>query len=55
MKKLQGEHFNLYNMSISQIYKLLYDGYGSKELIVKRECVRYFAMFFTEKLEGIDI
>ena len=47
VKKLQGEHFSLYDMSINQVYKLLYDGYGSKELIVKRECVRYFAMFFT--------
>jgi hypothetical protein len=36
VKKLQGERFSLYDMTIDQIYRLLYDGYGSKELIVKR-------------------
>lgn len=33
-------------MTISNIYKLLYDGYGSKEAAVKKECLRYFSMFF---------
>ena len=35
-KKLQGERFKLEDMTISSIYKLLYDGYGSKEVIVKK-------------------
>lgn len=46
-KKLQGERFKLEAMSVNNIYKLLYDGYGSKEILVKKECLRYFAMFFT--------
>jgi hypothetical protein len=42
-------------MTISNIYKLLYDGYGSKEVAVKRECLRYFSMFFiTENSEMLD-
>lgn len=35
-KKLQGEKFKLADMTISNLYKLLYDGYGSKELTVKQ-------------------
>lgn len=35
-KKLQGEKFRLADMSISNLYKLLYDGYGSKEVAVKK-------------------
>lgn len=54
-KKLQGEKFKLEDMTISNIYKLLYDGYGSKEVAVKRECLRYFSMFFiTENSEILD-
>lgn len=45
-KKLQGERFKLEAMTVSNLYKLLYDGYGSKEILVKKECLRYFAMFF---------
>lgn len=40
-------------MTISNVYKLLYDGYGSKELSVKKECLRYFSMFFLE--QGVDM
>jgi hypothetical protein len=45
-KKLQGEKFKLEDMTISNLYKLLYDGYGSKEAAVKKECLLYFSTFF---------
>lgn len=36
-------------MTISNLYKLLYDGYGSKELTVKQECLRYFSIYFIDE------
>ena len=48
-KKLQGERFRLEDMTVSNLYKLLYDGYGSKEILVKKECLRYFAMYFVSE------
>lgn len=39
-------------MNITHVYKLLYDGYGSKEILVKKECLRYFSMYFLTDLES---
>jgi hypothetical protein len=38
-------------MNLKNLYKLLYDGYGSKDLICKEETLRYFYSYFSSQPE----
>lgn len=42
------ENFKLESLKLNNIYKLLYDGYGTKDVICKEEALRYFASYFKE-------
>lgn len=43
-KKLIKEQIPLVNLSLSDIYKLIYDGLGSREAPVRDACTRYLAL-----------
>jgi hypothetical protein len=40
-RKLINEKVFLSNMNLSEIYKLVYDGLGSRDTTVKNSCIRY--------------
>ena len=53
VKKMQNESYGILGkkstfgrFSQSQVYKMLYDGFGSKEGKVRGEWLHYFGMFF---------
>lgn len=48
LKKLIGEKFKLEETNLAQRYKLLYDGYGSKESSVQQDTVKFFLLFFNQ-------
>ena len=48
LRRLVTENVRLDSLKLNNIYKLLYDGYGTKDVICKEEALRYFASFFRE-------
>lgn len=48
LRRLVTENFKLESLKLNNIYKLLYDGYGTKDVICKEEALRYFASYFKE-------
>lgn len=48
LRRMVTENFKLESLKLNNIYKLLYDGYGTKDVICKEEALRYFASYFKE-------
>lgn len=48
LRRLLGENYKLQNLKLDNIYKILYDGYGTKDVVCKEEALRYFAGYFKE-------
>lgn len=45
-RKLIKEKVPLVNMKLAEVYKLVYDGLGSRESTVRDSCIRYLALNF---------
>ena len=57
-KKLIKEQIPLANLNLSDVYKLIYDGLGSREASVRDACTRYLSLnycLFKEEPDGTKI
>lgn len=55
-KKLIKEQVPLANLNLSDIYKLVYDGLGSRESQVREACIRYLSLNYSLfKEETVDV
>ena len=48
LRRMVGEGYKLQSLKLDSVYKILYDGYGTKDGVCKEEALRYFAAFFKE-------
>ncbi len=48
LRRMVGEGYRLQSLKLDSVYKILYDGYGTKDVVCKEEALRYFAAFFKE-------
>lgn len=54
-KKLIKEQVPLVNLSLSDIYKLIYDGLGSRESHVRDACIRYLSLNYSLFKEEVTL
>lgn len=54
LRRLLTENYRLEMLKLNNVYKLLYDGYGTKDVVCKEEALRYFGAYFKEREMDVE-